>query len=111
MVGIRPAGSINSNRNGETWLIRKRKRKSTASRTRINPTMKRHINSDHWDTKLDQPDGKIKTQRLETIFVEGGQNKRITVSIQFVRSGLYLDSEWRELISNTSKRSSKGYER
>ena len=65
--------------------------------------MKRHINSDHWDTKLDQPDGKIKTQRLETIFVEGGQVKRETVTRQFFGNGGYMDSESIEIICNATK--------
>ena len=65
--------------------------------------MKRHINSDHWDTKLDLPDGKIKTQRLETIFVEGGQVKRETVTRHFFSNGEYMDSESCEIICNATK--------
>lgn len=103
MVGVRPAGCINSDRNGKKWLIKRRRRKNTESRNRINPTMKRHINSDHWDTKLDQPNGKIKTQRLETIYVEGGQVKRDTVTRTFFSNGEYMDSESCEIICNASK--------
>ena len=65
--------------------------------------MKRHMNSDHWDTKLDQPDGQIKTQRLETIFVEGGQVKRETVTRTFFSNREYMDSESIEIICNASK--------
>ena len=65
--------------------------------------MKRHMNSDHWDTKLDQPDGQIKTQRLETIFVEGGQVKRETVTRTFFSNREYMDSESIEIICNATK--------
>lgn len=65
--------------------------------------MKRHMNSDHWDTKLNQPDGKIKTQRLETIYVEGGQVKRDTVTRTFFNNGEYTDSESCEIICNATK--------
>ena len=62
--------------------------------------MKRHINSSHWDTKLDQPDGKIKTQRLETISVVDGKVIRETVTRTFFDSGEYMDSESSEIIHN-----------
>jgi len=61
------------------------------------------MNSDHWDTKLNQPDGKIKTQRLETIYVEGGQVKRDTVTRTFFNNGEYTDSESCEIICNATK--------
>ena len=48
------------------------------------------MNSDHWDTKLDQPDGKIKIQKLETIYVEGGQVKRDTVTRTFFGNREYI---------------------
>ena len=63
--------------------------------------MKRHMNSDHWDTKLDQPDGEIKTQRLETIRVKDGKVIRHTVTRQFFPSGEYSDSENSEIICAT----------
>ena len=63
--------------------------------------MKRHINSDHWDTKLDQADGEIKTQRLETIRVKDGKVVRHTVTRQFFPSGEYVDSEVTEIICAT----------
>ena len=62
--------------------------------------MKRHINSDHWDTKLDQPDGKIKTQRLETISVVDGRVTRETVTRTYFNNGEYMDSESVEIICN-----------
>ena len=62
--------------------------------------MKRHINSDHWDTKLDQPDGKIKTQRLETISVVDGRVTRETVTRTYFANGNYMDSESVEVICN-----------
>lgn len=65
--------------------------------------MKRHINSDHWDTKLDQPDGKIKTQRLETISVVDGRVTRETVTRTFFDNSDYMDSESVEVIHNASK--------
>jgi hypothetical protein len=60
--------------------------------------MKRHINSDKWDEKLNQPDGKIKAQKLETIFVDGEQVKRETVTRTFFKNGEYVDSETIEII-------------
>ncbi len=65
--------------------------------------MKRHMNSDHWDKKLDQADGEIKTQRLETIRVKDGKVIRHTVTRQFFPSGEYTDSEVSEIISSATK--------
>jgi|13_taG_2_1085334.scaffolds.fasta_scaffold32769_2 hypothetical protein len=65
--------------------------------------MKRHINSDHWDTKLDQPDGKIKTQRLETISVVDGKLRRETVVRLFFANGDYMDSESSEVICDAAE--------
>lgn len=65
--------------------------------------MKRHINSDHWDTKLDQPDGNIKTQRLETITVKRGKVYRETVVRNFFANGDYMDSESSEVICDAAE--------
>ena len=64
--------------------------------------MKRHINSDHWDTKLDQPDGHIKSQKLETITVKNGKVIRETVKRQFFSNGDYMDSESSEVICDAA---------
>jgi hypothetical protein len=65
--------------------------------------MKRHINSDHWDTKLDQPDGHIKSQRLETISVVNGKLRRETVVRSFFANGDYMDSESSEVICDAAE--------
>ncbi len=65
--------------------------------------MKRHINSDHWDKYLDQADGEIKTQKLETIRLRNGKVIRHTVTRQFFPSGEYIDSELSEIICSASK--------
>ncbi len=65
--------------------------------------MKKHINSEHWDTVLSQPDGSIKTQKLETITVKNGKVIRETVKRQFFANGEYMDSESTEVICDAAE--------